>query len=290
MAARAADALTVPPARLPAEQLPGAGRGELTVAVAADGTSVVTRAYASSPLRLLMPRNHGPAAWVYTSSYGGGLVDGDRVVLDVDVRPGATAFLSTQASTKVYRSARGTSTELHARVGPGGVLVVAPDPVVCFAGSRCRQMQAVELDSRAGLVLVDWLSSGRHASGERWAFDEYHAQLRVRMRGRPIVHDSTALRALDGPLAPRMGRFDVLGTVLLLGAPVREGALAIVERLAGVTVLRRPDLLVTAVPVAESGCLLRFASTSMELAARMVREQLRFVVGRLGDDPWARKW
>src|SRR5687768_3060300 len=41
--------------------------------------TVVRTALAHSPLRLLTPRNHGHAAWVYTSSLGGGLVDGDHL-------------------------------------------------------------------------------------------------------------------------------------------------------------------------------------------------------------------
>src|SRR5207245_10808543 len=43
--------------------------------------TALRRAYAESPLRLLTPRNHGNAAWVYTSTLGGGLLDGDGVRL-----------------------------------------------------------------------------------------------------------------------------------------------------------------------------------------------------------------
>src|SRR5258706_16480554 len=100
--------------------VPGApGRAHIGV-IRSRSRSVVSRAYATSPLRLLTPANHGHAAWIYTSSHGGGLVDGDRLVMDIDVGAGAAAFVSTQASTKVYRSAQGTSAALHARVGPGG--------------------------------------------------------------------------------------------------------------------------------------------------------------------------
>ena len=176
------------------------GRGRLSVVRNGNGRSVVAGAYATSPLRLLTPANHGSAAWIYTSSYGGGLVDGNRIALDVDVGPGAAAFLSTQASTKVYRSQRGTSSALHARVSTEGLLAVVPDPVVCFAASRYRQVQSFDLSADSGLVLVDWVSSGRHASGERWAFDEYVASLRARVEGKPVLHDALALRGDDGDL------------------------------------------------------------------------------------------
>jgi urease accessory protein len=266
------------------------GRGALAVVRGFGGQSVVTRAYATSPLRLLMPKNHGSAAWVYTSSYGGGLVDGDRIALDVDIGPGAAAYLSTQASTKVYRSPQGTSSELHARISTEGLLAVIPDPIVCFAASRYRQVQSFDLSADSGLVLVDWVSSGRHASGERWAFHEYTARLRARVDGRLVLHDALALRDDDGDLQDRLGRFDVLAVVLLLGMRLRDRAAELAARVAEMPVLRRPEQLTSATAVGESGCLLRVAGASVEQTARTVRGFLGFLPGLLGDDPWARKW
>jgi urease accessory protein len=266
------------------------GRGGLAVVRGFGGRSVVTRAYATSPLRLLLPKNHGSAAWVYTSSYGGGLVDGDRIALDVEVGPGAAGFLSTQASTKVYRSAQGTSTELHARVSTDGLLAVIPDPTVCFAASRYSQTQTFDLSGDSGLVLVDWVSSGRHASGERWAFHEYVARLRAHVDGRLVLHDALALRSGDGDLRDRLGRFDVLAVLLILGTRLSGQAAEVVARVAEIPVRRRPDELVAASPVEDCGCLLRVAGTSVEQTARMIREYLGFLPGLLGDDPWARKW
>jgi urease accessory protein len=266
------------------------GRGRLSVARARDGRSVVTQAYATSPLRLLTPKNHGSAAWVYTSSYGGGLVNGDRIVLDVDVGPGAAALLSTQASTKVYRSPQGTSTELHARVSTDGLLAVIPDPVVCFAAARYRQLQSFELSPGGGLVLVDWMSSGRHASGERWEFHEYVAQLRARVGGELVLHDALALRRDQGDLRERLERFDALALMLILGTRMRDRAAELAARVAAIPVLRRPGQIVAAATVGECGCLVRLAGASAELTARTIRDYLGFLPALLGEDPWARKW
>ncbi len=275
------------------------------------GRSVVSHAYATSQLRLLMPRNHGHAAWIYTSSFGGGLVDGDRIAMHVTVDEGASAFLSTQASTKVYRSpSRGTSAELHARVGANALLVAAPDPVVCFAASRYRQTQSFDLESGATLVAIDWLSSGRWASGERWAFREYRAQLSVRVDGRLVVHDVLALRDDDGDLAARMGRFEVVAIAVLIaagdaagasadtaerGACLREAAARMASRIDDRPVVRGADLLLAATRLRdacgrEQGCVVRIAGMSVEHVGRALRELLAFVPALLGDDPWRRKW
>ena len=127
----------------------GAGVGHIEVARAA-GRSRVTRVYATSPLRLLTPRNHGDAAWIYAASYGGGLLGGDRVAMSVRVEGGARAFLSTQASTKIYRSDRPAALELSATIGPSAQLVVWPDPVVCFAGRATGSVSSSTSTARAG--------------------------------------------------------------------------------------------------------------------------------------------
>jgi urease accessory protein len=266
------------------------GRGSLEVEARPDGRSVVSRAYATSPLRLLTPENHGRAAWVYTSSYGGGLVDGDRVELDVEVGTGAAAYLTTQASTKVYRCERGAATDLHATVAAGGLLIVMPDPVVCFAASRYVQTQRFDVASGANVIVVDWLSSGRTASGERWQFDEYVSRLRVHVDGTLVLTDALALRAADGDLAARFGRFDVLALVLVLGSDLKGHASGIVEQVAQLPVTRRHDLIVGAAPVGDRGCLLRVAGRSVEQVGRVIRDHLAIVPSMLGDDPWARKW
>ena len=251
--------------------------------------SIVTRAMATSPLRLLTPRNHGGGAWIYAGTYGGGLVDGDALRLEVSVGPHAAAMLSTQASTKVYRS-RGTTVDLDAVVASGGLLAVLPDPVICFAASSCRQTQRVKLNAGASLILVDWLTSGRHAAGERWRFDRYASRIEVQDGSRLVMMDSLSLDAAEGNLDARMGRFNVLCLIALVGPSVREHAERVLSQVASVPVVRRARLLAGASAVADGGCLVKIAGVSLEEVASAARDYLRFVPSLLGDDPWARKW
>lgn len=199
-----------------------AGHGVLSVTRGVTG-SVVTRAVARSPLQLLVPRNHGHAVWAFLSSHGGGLVDGDDVAFSVDVGAGASALLTTQASTKVYRSPRGCKQSVTATVGDGGVLVVLPDPIVCFAGAQLDQSISIRLGTDASVVLVDAATAGRVAHGERWAFARYRSVLSVARGDRTLVRDAIELDPRHGPLADRLGRYDALATVIAIGpnAPLR---------------------------------------------------------------------
>ena len=284
-------------------QLPGIG----LVTFSRDGERTqVTRAFARSPLRLLQPRNHGRAAWVFTSSYGGGLVSGDTIDLRVKVEPGAAGLLSTQASTKVYRSkgakiphgpASGCAQHLHAEVAEGALLVLAPDPVVCFAQARFAQKQRIELAAQGSLVLIDAVTSGRHGSGERWAFCSYESLIEIYCAGTKRVHESLRLATTDGSIAARMGRMNVLVFLALLGPQVRGMLPALRADLAGLQSERRGELLATcsalgsAAPPGElDGLIVRIGASSVERATNFLRQRLRILPELLGDDLWARKW
>lgn len=266
-----------------------AGRGQLRI-VRVGARSVADRVFATSPLRLLTPRNHGRAAWIYTSTYGGGLVDGDRIHIDIDVDVGAAAFLATQASTKVYRSRGGTISETAARIGAGALLVSVPDPVVCYAASNYRQVQRFDVDVEGSLVFVDWVTSGRHTTGERWAFASYESALIVSVGGKCVIHDAIALRQHDGDIAARLGRFDVLATMAIVGRDQASHAADAIAAIQRDTVTDRSAQVISATRVTENGCLVRVAGTSYESVSHTIRALLAFVPDLLGDSPWSRKW
>lgn len=127
---------------LVAPREPCVARGRL-VARATRGRTGLAEARASSPLRYVVPTFPGQRAGcsVCLVTFGGGLVDGDRVEVDVVVEAGATLVLFTQASTKVFR---GSSSQIvRARVD--GTLVVLLDPVACFRGARFDGLTDVEI-------------------------------------------------------------------------------------------------------------------------------------------------
>lgn len=139
------------------------------------GRTALTRISHRSPARLLPMRTaaaeEAGAALCAIGSHGGGLLGGDVVDVDVVVGARATLALSTQSSTKIYRTT-GLATEqrLRATVSAGGLLVNAPDALVPFASSDFEQTVAVALEPGGSAVMVDWIGAGRVANGERWAF------------------------------------------------------------------------------------------------------------------------
>ncbi|MGH7268995.1 MAG: urease accessory protein UreD, partial [Polyangiaceae bacterium] len=177
---------------LPAVERTSPGHASLSFC-RSHGKTVMASALAASPLRLLTPRNHGDSAWVYLSSLGGGLVDGDGIDVRVDVARGASAVLATQSTTKVYRSPRGCSQRIEGHIAEDASLALIPDAVVCFEGAKYAQEIALDLAPRASVLVLDGYTCGRSARGERWTFARYASRLTIIRGGAPIVIEAVRL-------------------------------------------------------------------------------------------------
>src|SRR5215213_6907448 len=204
------------------------GSAHLTFSRHGAGT-VLTRAFATSPAKLIETKRRGIACWVYAATFGGGIVGGDDIQLRATVTAGARALLTTQASTKVYRSLRPSRQHVTATVASDALLAVVPDPIVCFAGAHFTQVQRYDLHTDGSLVMVDWMMSGRHAAGERWAFSRYENRLDIRRDGRRIFFDALVLEPSVETIAARMGRLEVLLTAVITGPLVAADAVDIVS-------------------------------------------------------------
>ncbi|MCE9574211.1 MAG: urease accessory protein UreD [Deltaproteobacteria bacterium] len=261
---------------------------QLTIAQVA-GRSVVAGARPAGPLRLLAPSGGGDAAWVYQASLGGGLIGADDLALDIEVEAGATLFLSSQASSKVFRTAR-SRTAIRARVDRGGTLIAWPDPVVCFAGAALDQRQAFALAADASLVCVDAIAAGRVARGERWAFDRLATRLTVDIGDERALSEAMLLAPEHGAIAARMGGAGAIATIVVAGPRVASIAAAILDAAAGPLPRTIDDALITASPQ-PWGAIARIAAPTVEALLAVIAAHLRApVAALLGDDPWARRW
>jgi len=267
----------------PAADRARGGRGVLVARAGSAGRTVLAMAEASAPLRFVRPTFPGSrAAAVCLVTFGGGLVDGDRIGLELVVEPGATLVVFTQSTTKAFRG----TTEQSITAEVHGTLVLLPDPVACFAGARYRQRVDVALHGEGSLVALDGVTSGRAAFGERWDMIRVDLATTVRavraVRGASeervapdelLVRDALTLDQGDAPIAPRLGRFEALATVLALGprvAPVVRGVLA--PPAVSHDVVAAPSTLVRG--PAGAGAIARIAATSPARALAEARRRL----------------
>jgi len=140
-------------------------------------------------------------------------------------------------------------------------------------GRACEQSNALEIDGSPQAASLRYGRPGVCATDEL------------------IFLDSLLLTPDGGALtAPhRMGRFNCLATLLLVGPAVRDFAGQLLEQISQEPVTRRATLIASASPVA-GGAVLRIAGEDVEAVGQELHRQLACLRDLLGDDPWARKW
>ncbi|KAJ8548970.1 hypothetical protein K7X08_032333 [Anisodus acutangulus] len=194
------------------------------------GKSTVTKCFSKYPLKFIIPTKVGSSetdvVWIYTITYGGGIVSGDSIACDITVGDGCTTVLTTQASTKVYKAVGAKSSEqvLEARIGSNAFLAVIPDPVTCFSTAKYSQRQVFKVMSDSSLLLVDWITSGRHERGEKWDFDLYKSTNHIFYDGdEPLFLDTILLeQGTCAGIAERMQDYQVIAMVILLGPKLKH--------------------------------------------------------------------
>lgn len=150
---------------------------------------------------------------VFVVTYGGGLLAGDCIDLNIRLDPCTRLTIATQGSTKVFKtptpssnhqretgsiSETGTNSnannhsgghigpkpaldltsrqDFRVRIGTGAGIWLGPDPIQPFASSRYAQTQIFEVEKGASVGAVDWVTEGRRARNESWAMDEWRGR------------------------------------------------------------------------------------------------------------------
>lgn len=198
----------------------------------------------------------GDVPHVYILHPPGGMVSGDRLEIDVQAGPGASALFTTPGAARIYRARPGSQrnqfalTSLH--VADGASIEWLPAETIVFPGAATRIETHVHLASRnSRLIAWDMISLGLPERREGFERGSFCQRLRIDIAGRPCVIDGLVVDAgtRDVLLNPAgLSGHPVLGWCIAgpWSTPLQAGGLApLVEELrsetggvtAGVTVL-----------------------------------------------------
>ncbi|CAF2095498.1 unnamed protein product, partial [Brassica napus] len=282
------------------------------------GRSTATSCFSKYPLKFILPTKVAPVGtdvvWIYSITYGGGIVSGDSISCEFTIGDGCTAVLTTQSSTKVYKAIGSKCSEqtLEARIGSESLLVVVPDPVTCFSTARYYQKQNFRLLSDSNLVLVDWITSGRHANGEKWDFEFYKSINNVYLEDdKPLFLDTVLLEKRNiQSIAERMQDYHAIAMVILFGPKLRELQKQVQENVKNMMSeqlqisyssrrhnpdsrvrngFMKPEFIASCSTFGPEGkgVVVRIASDSTESVYNFLRQQLGDLEPLLGQSPYA---
>ena len=200
---------------------------ELDFAPTGGGSTALVHDYATVPFHISGSLGHDPhpdAETVFIQSPTGGVAQGDRHDIEIDVAEGGIAHVSTQSSTKVQSmNCNYAAADATLSVGEGAHLDYVPEPTILHADSRFFQDLRLELAPDATAVLGDIVVPGRLARDERFEFERYLSRVRCSGPDGLLFEDATHLTPADADptAAGVLGEFTVYGTLFVV-APDRD--------------------------------------------------------------------
>ncbi|KAF1847196.1 UreD-domain-containing protein [Cucurbitaria berberidis CBS 394.84] len=167
---------------------------------------------------------------IFLLTYGGGIVAGDAINLDITLATNTRLILLTQGSTKIFKTPSPdliSKQHMTVHLQRDAALVYLPDPVQPFAQTAFSQSQIYHLENEQGnLCVCDWVTSGRSARGENWDLYAYKSRNEVWTtddatgKKRLLLRDNLILDKdgrTDMRLSARMDGYAVFGTLILRG-------------------------------------------------------------------------
>lgn len=196
------------------------------------GETVLRDSFSRVPLqvmRALHPDESFPEmAYVYLMSPSGGILQGDRLRIEILLDRRAHAHITTQSATKVYGMKSNYATqELTLEVGKGCYLEFVPDQLIPYAGSRFHQSTRLKVHDEGTAIYSEIVVPGRATRGESFEYDILSLKtLGLGLDSRVRFRDAVLLEPrVDDPLQALEPDAPVFGSLFVVTSAIPARAL-----------------------------------------------------------------
>ena len=133
------------------------------------------------PAKFIAPESHASGVLCFISSYGGGMLGGDKVSINIEVGMNSGLILLPQANSRAYTNTEGKTArqDMNIKILKGGRFIFNADPLVLHEKSKFMQNTNLFLNENSGAILIDWFSIGRSENGEKFLFSDYSSNLSI---------------------------------------------------------------------------------------------------------------
>jgi urease accessory protein len=133
-------------------------------------------------------------AYGYMMNPGGGYLDGDSYKISIVLEEGAEVLLTTQSSTKIYKTrTRPAIQEMDIHLKKESLLEYLPDPVIAYQHACFKQKTIVQMDKGASLVSCDIFTPGWSPDGTLFRYDLLQSRMEVYLEQQLVLFDHIKL-------------------------------------------------------------------------------------------------
>jgi len=152
------------------------GFAELEMEGSKDCKTVIKNLMVKPPLMIqkaMYPDANNPnTAHIYIMSSACGILQGDRLKIDIKASQNSNAYVTTQSATKIYKTENQTPSQLiNILVEKNSYLEFIPKQIIPHKSSEFYQKVNIRIDQSSTLVYSEIISCGRIAHGEEFDFN-----------------------------------------------------------------------------------------------------------------------
>ena len=160
--------------------------------------TVITRKQTQVPLyvqkALHYDLDYPSMAHVFVLSPSGGILQGDRYRMDVELKNNAISHLTTQGATRIYKMESNYATHMVTlNLKDNSYLEFIPEQIIPYKNSRFYQKTNLEIDDSSTVVYSETIVPGRIAMGEMFDFDVCYLKTEGKINGKIKFRDASLL-------------------------------------------------------------------------------------------------
>ena len=133
-------------------------------------------------------------AHVFVLSPSGGILQGDRYRMDVELKNNAISHLTTQGATRIYKMESNYATHMVTlNLKDNSYLEFIPEQIIPYKNSRFYQKTNLDIDESSTVIYSETIVPGRIAMGEMFDFDVCYLKTEGKINGKTKFRDSSLL-------------------------------------------------------------------------------------------------
>lgn len=161
------------------------------------GRTVADNVYFQGAFKVMRPvyLNNYNYPCYYLLNPGGGYLDGDTYRMKVTLQEEAQLTLTTQSSTKVYKTPKSYAyqeTEFHLK--KDSYLEYLPDALIAYKDAKYVQKNIVYMEQGATLLYSDIVTPGWSPEGSKFSYDTLRLKSEIYMDNELVVFDHVKLQ------------------------------------------------------------------------------------------------
>ena len=160
--------------------------------------TIITRKQTQVPLyvqkALHYDLDYPSMAHVFILSPSGGILQGDRYRMDVELKNNAISHLTTQGATRIYKMESNYATHMVTlNLRDNSYLEFIPEQIIPYKNSRFYQKTNLSVDESSTIIYSETIVPGRIAMGEMFDFDVCYLKTEGKINGKTKFRDSSLL-------------------------------------------------------------------------------------------------